>query len=251
MAFTDKVVLITGASSGIGRQAALRFSDLGARVALLDIDDQRGWALEQEIDTSGGKAIFLLTDVSVESDVNAAVERVRKVLGPVDILINNAAIYPRQTWTEITFEQWQKVLTTNLTSCFLLCRAVYPDMQERGYGKIINLGSVTTELGLHTDLLHYVTSKSGIIGFTRVLARCVGDDGIRVNCVMPGAIRTEQEIADFRDQEKINEELFDRQALKKRGAPDDIVSAFEFLASPQSDFITGTVLAVDGGWSMY
>src|SRR5262249_52893649 len=135
--------------------------------------------------------------------------------------------------------------------CFLCSRAVYADMHARGYGKIVNVSSVTVALAVHKNLLSYISAKAGVIGFTRALAREVGGDGIRVNCVMPGAIRTESELELFPDQEALARWLSERQCLKRRGVPEDVAAAYLFLASPESDFITGQVINVDGGWAMY
>lgn len=249
--FTNSVVMITGAANGIGRSAATYFSSQGARVAIADTDQDSGKAVAEEILNAGYDGRFYVTDVSDEASVEQTVAEIRSDFGPIHVLINNAAIARRKLWLDITEDDWDSVIGVNLKGCFLASRAVFHHMKELGRGKIINVSSIVTELGTHDNLLHYISSKSGIIGFTRALARCVGHDGIQVNCVMPGAIQTEQTMRAHPDQDALRERLFERQCVKRLGEPEDIVRAFEFLASDASDFVSGTVLCVDGGWAMY
>lgn len=249
-----KTALITGASRGIGAAVARAFAREGARVAVNHLCDDHMAELAQrvvdEINDDGGTAIALPVDVTNRRDLEAGLQRVRRALGKVDILVANAAAMHRQPWFEITEEEWEHTLTVNLTGLFHCARAVYDDMRGRGYGKIITVSSVTVELGTG-GMLDYVTSKAGIIGFTRALAREVGGDGIRVNCVMPGAIRTEYEVDRGVDETALAKLFAERQALPRRGYANDVVGAFLFFASTESDFVTGQVLAVDGGWIHY
>jgi NAD(P)-dependent dehydrogenase (short-subunit alcohol dehydrogenase family) len=169
--------------------------------------------------------------------------------GGVDILVNNAGIYPSRPWHEVDDEEWDDVLRVNLRGCFVCARAVYPYMQRRGGGRIVNISSITFLLGFPL-LIHYVSSKGGIVGFTRALAREVGPDNITVNCLVPGAFPTAAE-AIHADPEGYNRHVLEQQALKRRGRPEDIGHAVLFLASEAASFITGQTIAVDGGWAMH
>jgi 3-oxoacyl-[acyl-carrier protein] reductase len=254
MRLAGRVALITGASRGIGAAVAEGFAAEGAAVALnyLDIDRMRQLAEDRaaEIVGKGGRAVAVAADVSDPDEVAAMVATVRERLGPVDILVANAAASAKLPWDALTLDAWERVLAVNLTGTFLCARAVWPDMRSRGYGKIITVSSVMSELGL-AGSLHYVTSKAGLLGFTRALAREVGPAGVRVNSVMPGAIRTEHEIETCADPEALALRAAERQSLPRRGLPEDLVGAFVFLAAEESDFITGQVLSVDGGWLNY
>lgn len=250
-----RTALVTGASWGIGAAVARGLAEHGARVVVNHLGDDRMTRLAHDVVTSitdnGGSAMAFAADVSDRSQVDAMTQATAERFGGIDILVNNAAAQDRKHFSEITEEEWNQVLAVNLTGPLLLTQAVFPHMREQGYGKIINVTSVTVELG-HTPLLHYVTTKAGLIGFTRSLAREAGVDGIRVNAVMPGAIRTEQELETFPGQDdQLRELLAERQCLGYRGTADDLVGAFVYLASPASDFVTGQVLTVDGGWIHY
>jgi 3-oxoacyl-[acyl-carrier protein] reductase len=251
MRLQDKVAIVTGGSRGIGAAVCLGFAREGARVV---VNYHRRADLAEgvvaRIEAEGGRAVAVQGDVSRAKDVDRFVEAAHEAFGPVDIMVANAAHYPRTPWYQITEEEWDRVLAVNLKGALWCAQAVYPDMKARGYGKIITVTSVTVELGWG-PYVHYVTSKTGLIGFTRAIAREAGKDGIRVNCVMPGAIRTEQEVADFPDQEGLAAFLAQRQCLPRRGLPEDLVGAFVYLASPESDFVTGQVINVDGGWVHY
>jgi 3-oxoacyl-[acyl-carrier protein] reductase len=246
-----KVAVITGSSQGIGAAVALGYAKEGAKVA---VNYNRNGELAErvvgEIRAGGGEALAVGGDVSKARDVAKMFDVAREAFGPVDILVANAAANPRRPWYEIPESEWDLVMSVNLKGALLCAQAAYPDMKARGYGKVITLSSVMAELGTG-PCLHYVTTKSGLIGFTRALAREVGRDGIRVNCVMPGAIRTEQEIKDFPDQEAVARRAAERQCLPQRGLPEDLVGTFVYLASSDSDFVTGQVINVDGGWVHY
>ncbi len=254
MALDGKVVLVTGGSRGIGKAVCLAFAAEGAKVVVnyanskLEAED-----VVQRIQQQGGQAFAYRCDVSDETEVNQMIGEVNKRWGGVDILVNNAASYPRKSWHEITGVEWDRVLAVNLKSCFLTSKAVFPYMKEQRYGKIINVSSVTFWKG-QANFLHYVSSKGGIIGFTRGLAREVGEFGICVNAITPGAVQTEQELKDIPDEQErkeIEAYLAKEQCFSRRQTPRDMEGAFVFLASPQSDFITGQTLNVDGGWMMH
>lgn len=254
MKLTGKVALVTGASRGIGAAVARGFVREGAAVAINHPPDdgpmrQLAEGLAEELRVEGGTALAVGADVAARHQVEGMIATVEDAIGGVDILVNNAAMIPLAAWEEITTEEWNRVQEVNLTGPLHCAQATFPHMRRKGYGKIVNVTSVTVELG-HTAKLHYVTSKAGVIGFTRSLAREVGPHGIRVNAVMPGAIRTEHELETFPGQAaEIDAMLFESQCLPYRGIAEDVVGAFVYLAAPESDFVTGQVLTVDGGWT--
>ena len=165
------------------------------------------------------------------------------------MLVNNAAIYPRRAWTEITEEEWDPVLAVNLKGYFLCARACHASMKQRGRGSIVNVSSVTFLIGFDM-LLDYVSSKGGVVGFTRALAQEVGADGITVNAIAPGAFPTDAEKI-HPDPEGYNRWVLEQQCLQRRGTPDDVGNLVVFLASDASSFITGQTIAIDGGWAMH
>lgn len=247
-----RVALVTGASRGIGAAVAERFADEGAAVALGHYpDDEMGSlaeAVARRIRAGGGAAITVGADVTDETAVTAMVRDVAASLGDVDVLVTNAGGGDRRAWHEITGETWDRVLAVNLRSTFLCAKAAYDGMRRKNGGAIVTVSSVMAHLGMPGSL-PYVSAKAGIIGLTRGLAREVGAEGIRVNCVMPGGIRTEQEEETFAGQE---EELLAKmvkvQCLPRRGYAQDLAGTFVYLASDDSAFVTGQVVPVDGGW---
>lgn len=254
MKLMDKVAIITGSSQSIGRGVALRYALEGAKVVINYLSDEH-LALEvvKEIQAKGGEAFACMADVSNENDVRRMVEETVRRYGAVDILVNNAAVDPRQKWNEISVSDWDYIMANNVRSQFVCCKAVYPYMQMQKYGKIINVSSVTFWTG-KTNYVHYVASKGAIIGFTRALAREVGNENITVNCITPGAVKTETELAKLGSIESQMEAeilLNDLQSIPRRQLISDIEGAFVFFASPDSDFITGQTLNVDGGWVMH
>jgi 3-oxoacyl-[acyl-carrier protein] reductase len=249
---SGKTALITGASRGIGRAIAEALAEAGAAVAV----NYASRAEEAEqvaagIVARGGRALAVGADVSNAAQVDSMVDTVVSELGPVGIVVNNAALTDtHKPWQEISEEEWDRVMAVNLKSCFLTLRATYPAMREAGWGRIINISSVTWLLG-RPNLLHYVSSKAGMVGFTRTLAREVGPDGITVNAITPGAIQTEAELEMFPEQEELATRLNDLQSVQRRGLPNDIAAAAVFLASDAASFISGQTINVDGGWAMH
>jgi len=254
MKLANKVAIITGSSQSIGKGIALRFAREGAKVVVNYLSNERlALAVVEEIREKGGEACAFRADVSNEDDVRGMVEATVERYGTIDILINNAAIDPRQKWNEISVADWDRVMANNVRSQFICCKAVYPYMQKQQYGKIINVSSVTFWFG-KTNYVHYVASKGAIIGFTRALAREVGDDNITVNCITPGAVKTETELAKVGSaeaQQKTDVQMTQLQSIPRRQLIGDLDGAFVFLASSDSDFITGQTLNVDGGWMMH
>src|SRR5215212_287727 len=216
----------------------------------------RGWRVLEKAErvaelavSSGTRCIALEADVSDKASVQEMTERVSSELGGIDVLVNNAAIYPLRPWTEIEEEEWDRVMAVNLKGYFLCARAAYPNMRERGHGRIINVASITFFIGW-SGFLDYVSSKGAIIGLTRTLAREVGPDGITVNAISPGAFPTDAERV-HPDQEALNRHILEQQSLKRRGTPQDVGNLAAFLASDAASFITGQTIMIDGGWAMH
>lgn len=247
----DRVAIVTGASWGIGAAAAEAYAREGAAVVVNNLPEERMDALAQgvvdRIVERGGRAIKVPADVSVADDVARMVALAEKTFGDVSILVANAAYSERVAFSEISVEQWDRTMAVNMRGTFLCARAVYPGMLRLGHGSIITLTSVTADLGM-AGFLDYVSSKAGIIGLTRALAREVGGDGIRVNSVMPGAIRTEQEVELNFDEHELAVLSAERQSIPRRGYADDLTGTFIYLACDDSAFVTGQVVTVDGGW---
>ena len=247
MLLEDKVTIVTGAAIGIGEGIARLFADQGSHLFLLDRDGARNVAVATSILAVRSAAAFtgdVRDPKAIQTVVTAALEQ----FGRVDVLVNNAGIYPRQSFIDMTEAQWDEMQDVNLRSMFHATKAVLPTMVARQQGKIINISSVTFHLG-SKNLVHYVASKGGVIGLTRSLAREVGEHNIFVNCITPGAVQVEAE-KQVATEEQL-QAIVDLQSLKRRIVPLDIARACLFLASELSDGITGQTLNVDGGWVMY
>ena len=248
----NRVALVTGASRGIGAAAAEAFAREGASVVINTIPDERMDAMASDvvsrITEAGGAAIKVVADITVPAQVEAMVADAQKAFGDVDVLVANAAYAKRSAWNEISVEQWDRTMAVNVRGTFLCARAVHPGMLRKERGSIITVTSVTVDLGM-AGSLDYVASKAGVIGLTRALAREVGPDGIRVNSVMPGAIRTEYEVElETETEDELAKRLAELQSLPQRGYAEDLAGTFVYLASDDSAFVTGQVVAVDGGW---
>ena len=245
----DKVAIVTGAAMGIGAGIADLFADHGAHVYLLDIDGDMAEATAARIRTRGGSAWGHTADVTKPDQMTGAVTSAHDRHGRIDILVNNAGVYPRRLFLEMTEEEWDQMMEVNLKSVFLTCKLVVPYMVAQHSGKIVNISSVTFFRGL-ARLTHYVATKGGMIGFSRALARELGEYNIHINCITPGAIKTEGEAVVHTDP-KVLEELQKQQCLDRRLLPVDIARAALFLASELSDGMTGQTLNVDGGLVLY
>lgn len=246
---TDKVAIVTGGGKGLGRAFCFGLANEGARVvmAVHHLDEEASLAA-REIEAKGG--CTLEVDVTKEEDTHRMADEAVKRFGRIDILVNNAAMLrgiTRKPFTEIPVAEWDKLMTVNLKGVFLCCRAVFPQMKKQRKGKIINLASETAFTGSR-HMVHYVTSKGGIISFTRALAREVGQYGICVNAVAPGFTDTKASRTVTDDITKYNVSLTPLGRLEQ---PEDLVGAIIFLAGDASDFITGQTLVVDGGRYMH
>lgn len=245
----DRVAIITGGAQGIGAAYARGFAAEGAKLVIADIAPAD--ALIEEIAEAGGTAIHVKTDVTDEAACADMAARTTEAFGRIDALVNNAALWihvGHKPMLEIDKAEWDRVINVNVTGMFLCTRAVVPQMKKQGYGKIINISSGRALKG-NINLLHYDTSKGAVISFTRSIARELGDAGIRANTIAPGGIMTENVLAQDTVRDLIAQGTATR-AIRREQVPEDVVGACIFLASAESDFITGQVLAVDGGSAM-
>ena len=247
-----KTALITGGARGIGAAVARLYASEGASVSIcyLNTPQMENLAkdLVSELTEKGYQAICIPGDLSLPDTPEFLVKETRKQLGDVSIVVANGAATGRKKWNEISIDEWNQVQDVNSRGTWLLAKAAYEDLKKTR-GSIITVTSVMVDTG-QPGALHYSASKAAIIGITRALARELGGDGIRVNSVMPGAIRTEMELEIDPNQEEVAEFLYGVQALKRRGTSEDLAGAFMFLASEESSFVTGQILNVDGGWVM-
>ncbi len=244
----DKVAIITGAAAGIGEATALYFAELGAKVTVIDRDAERTQAVASRINGAGGEALAFHGDIRDRAAMAAAIEATVERHSRIDVLINNAGIYPRCAFLDVTEGQWDEMQDINLKSTFYIAQQVARHMVRQGHGKIVNISSVTFFMGAKL-LSHYVASKGGVVGLTRVMAKELGEHNIHVNCITPGAIQTESEKQVVTEQQ--SQEFIELQALKRRLKPVEIAKVCAFLSSSLSDAMTGQTLNVDAGWILY
>jgi 3-oxoacyl-[acyl-carrier protein] reductase len=243
----SRVVWITGTKTGIGRALALDFAERGAIVVATCIGGaSESDGLEDDLKTRSTRSVVLEQDVTREDHAAAVADHISATFGRLDVLINNAGIYPRQPADIMTNQEWRDLLAINLDGAWYSCHAAIPLMKEAGYGKLIQVGSITTTVGME-HLTHYISSKMGVLGMTRGLARDLGMYGIRANCVVLGAVQVESEKA-VGDPAEIEDIVNAHQCLNGRLTPDDVLPTFAFLASTDSDAITGQSITVDAGW---
>jgi NAD(P)-dependent dehydrogenase (short-subunit alcohol dehydrogenase family) len=247
MRLQDKVVVITGAGSGIGREGAKLFGAEGARLLLADVTP----AVEdvaREVNDAGGTALVQLTDVSVESDVHDLIVRATAEFGRLDVLWNNAGIEGPAGWVaELPLDDWQRVLAVNLTGVFLGMKHALPVMVEQQAGSIISTASVAGLVGARGDAA-YCTSKAGVVNLTRSAALEYARYGIRVNCICPGVIQTALIERITGGTEAAMDRLIPLHPIPRLGRPDDISPMALYLASDESTFVTGAAMVVDGGY---
>jgi len=240
----DKVAVITGGANGLGKATALLFSEHGAKIVIVDVNQEAGDQVVSEITQAGGVASFIKTDVSNADDVDKMMDSVIADYGGIDILINNAGILADARLVKMTEEVWDRVIDINLKGIFLCGQAAAKAMivKEKG-GVILNTSSVVGIYG-NFGQSNYVAAKAGVIGMTKTWARELGKYNIRVNAVAPGFMKTEI-IKDM--PEKIINYMKEKVYLKRMGEPEDIANAFLYLASDMGKYVNGTVLSVDGG----
>ncbi|AXS39219.1 SDR family oxidoreductase [Breoghania sp. L-A4] len=242
----DRTVLVTGGGSGIGESIVEHFIAQGAKVGFIDIAEEASKALVDKIRAEGGTVHFEQCDLKDIPATQAAIGRIREALGPITILVNNAAHDQRHAIDEVTPEYWDDRIAVNLKHQFFCAQAVAPDMKAAGRGAIINMGSVSWMIG-QGNMPGYTTSKSAVVGLTRALARDLGEFGIRVVSVAPGWIMTERQIELWLDEEG-EKELMTRQCLKRKLVPADIAKSVLFFASDEAGACTNQTYVVDGGW---
>jgi len=239
MAVRDRVAVVTGGASGIGRGVCVRLSTMGMRVAVLDVNEPGMAETIELIGTPGAKAFSV--DVSDTEAVDAALAAVRAALGPVTVLVNVAGIGEFLPFTEMTRAAWDRMLAVHLTGTFNCTRAAVPDMLAAGWGRIVNTSSVAGLNGGGPGLSHYAAAKGGIVGFSKALAHELGPSGITVNCVAPGLIETRREgAAPQHHATRTN-------PLGRRGTPEEVAAAVRMLCGAGARYITGQTLHVNGG----
>jgi len=234
----SKIAVITGGGRGIGKATAQLFTNEGATVVIAEFDEVSGQSTANELG-----AHFIKTDISNEESVNALFNFVSSEFGQLDILVNNAGILADSTLKKLDSDSFDAVINVNLRGVYLCGRAAADIMIEQGSGVILNASSVVAHHG-NFGQTNYVASKAGVIGITKVWARELGKDGIRVNAVAPGFIQTNMTAG---MPEKVVNMMGDKVPLKRWGQPEDVANAYTFLASDEASYITGAVLNVDGG----
>lgn len=246
MRLQDKVAIVTGGGSGIGRSICLAYGEQGARVAVADVNRDNAEQVAGEVTKAGNDALAMTVDVTDSKSIASMVTAVTDTWGDVDVLVNNAGRRYIKSFLEHTEEDWNQMLAVNLTGPFLCSQAALPSMLKAGKGKIINLASIASFMG-RPDRAAYCAAKSGLLGLTRALAVDMTGKNICVNAIAPGLIATPFN-AMFAEDDSVGPAWGKETLVGRWGTPEDVASAAVFLASDESDFITGAELKVDGGW---
>jgi 3-oxoacyl-[acyl-carrier protein] reductase len=249
MRFAGTTVIITGGAGGLGSVMAAAFAAEGGRVAVVDLPGSGGAGLAGRISEPGtaGSAFFVPCDLA---DLDRTSEVIRGIARDgAGVLVNNAAIYPSKPAAEYSIAEWQRVQRVDVDAAFVCAQAVLPAMRAAGNGRIVNVSSITF-FGILPLIAPYVTAKAALVGLTRALAREWGEHGVTVNAVAPGAFPTAAEEI-HPDREGYNAHVLAQQAVKRRGVPADVANAVLFLCAPETSFISGQLLCVDGGWIMH
>ncbi|WP_315780615.1 glucose 1-dehydrogenase [Bradyrhizobium sp. SZCCHNPS1003] len=244
-----KVAIVTGGNGGIGLGMARGLADAGADIAVVARNEAKSQAAVADLAARGVNAIAVTADVSNKDDVTAMVARVTGELGRIDILINNAGMSIRKPPHVLELEEWQQVIDTNLTSAFLCSKAAYPALKANGGGKIINIGSMLSIFGA-SFAPAYAASKGGIVQYTRACACAWAPDNIQVNAILPGWIDTDLTRAARSQIDGLHDRVLARTPAARWGDIDDFAGIATFLSSSASDFVTGTAIPVDGGYSI-
>ncbi len=245
---SGRVAIVTGGNGGIGLGMARGFAEAGAHVVVAARNRAKSAQAVNELETLGAQAIAVQVDVAQERSVNALMAATVDRFGRLDILVNNAGINIRKAPEVYTLEEWHQIIETNLTSAFLCSKAAYPHLVSAGGGKIINVGSMLSIFGA-SFAAAYGASKGGIVQLTKALASAWAKDRIQVNAILPGWIDTDLTRQARKDVPGLNERVLARSPAGRWGMPDDLAGVAVFLASPASDFVTGAVIPVDGGYS--
>ncbi|MHC1704686.1 MAG: 3-oxoacyl-ACP reductase FabG [Tenuifilaceae bacterium] len=239
----NKIAIITGGADGLGRAGAIKFANEGATVIIWDMNPEKGNETVANIKSNGGKAEFVKVNTANYAEVEAASKDAFEKYGKIDILVNNAGITRDATLKKMTVDQWQQVIDVNLSGVFYCTKCVSSYMVEKGYGRIINTSSVVALYG-NFGQTNYVATKAGLIGMTKTLARELGRKGITVNAVAPGFMATEMV---KKMPENVLKSMEEKVPVGRLGLPEEIASAYLFLASDEAAYINGAVLSVDGG----
>jgi NAD(P)-dependent dehydrogenase (short-subunit alcohol dehydrogenase family) len=234
----------------LGRHYCQALADEGARIVIADVKYEDAYAFAEELNADGkDRALACAVDVTSPEDIEAMTQAAVEHFGTIDVLVNNAGVYPHRDFLDIDFAAWRSVMSVNLDSVFLTCSSIVPVMREHGGGKIINVATNLVWVGL-SGMVHYIASKAGLVGFTRALAREVGTYGITVNALAPGAVPPARER--MRPESKASiDSVIDYQCIRRPEQPGDLASVVLFLASADSDFLSGQVITVDGGLAFH
>jgi 2-deoxy-D-gluconate 3-dehydrogenase len=246
---TGKVAIVTGGNGGIGLGMARGLAEAGAKIAIVARNEAKSNEAVAELTRLGATAISVATDVTDKAAVAGMVERVKRELGGIDILVNNAGINIRKPPHVLDIAEWEKVIHTNLTSAFLCSQAAYPSMKAAGGGKIINIGSMMSIFGA-SFAPAYAATKGGIVQFTRSCACAWAVDNIQANAILPGWIDTDLTKTARQQIDGLHDKVLARTPAARWGEIDDFAGIAVFLSSPASDFVTGTAIPVDGGFSI-
>lgn len=243
---TDKVAIVTGARRGIGKAIALKLAEGGAKVVVADLDKEECENVVKEIEGFGGKGLALKLDVTKEEEIIEAIKKVKEKFGRIDILVNNAGIFIQKELDQMDTSKIDKILAVNLRGVILCTKYVLPEMKKNRYGKIINIGSIAGFVGFELSSI-YCATKGALVNMTKELAAELGKYKINVNTVAPGVIETAM-TKDLLKNENVKTAILGNIPYGRIGKPGDIANTAAFLASDESEYITGHTIVVDGGW---